>query len=67
MSVAEVMVRMSAEDTIKAGTEIAKKYGENEEIQRQNKPGRVEPTYYRVQLERDGSGWSGGWSSGRTR
>jgi len=59
---------MSAEETIRAGTEIAKKYGENEEIQRQNRPGKVEPGRYRVELEKEGrSEWSGGWAGGRTR
>ena len=59
---------MSAEEKIKAGTEIAKKYGENSEVQRQNQPAKIEPTYYRVQLENEGrSNWSGGWAGGRTR
>jgi hypothetical protein len=59
---------MSTVETIRAGLEIAKKYGENSEVQRQNQPGKVEPTYYRTQLEREGrSEWSGGWAGGRTR
>jgi len=59
---------MSDEDKIRAGTEIAKKYGENEEVQRQNRPGKVEPSQYRVELEREGrSAWSGGWAGGRSR
>jgi hypothetical protein len=59
---------MSAEDVVKAGTETAMKYGENEEVQRKNRPGKVEPSYYRVELEKEGrSSWSGGWAAGRTR
>ncbi|WP_263351371.1 hypothetical protein [Acidicapsa acidisoli] len=59
---------MSAAEKIQTGTEIAMKYGENVEIQRQNQPTKVEPTYYRAQLEQEGrSGWSGGWAGGRTR
>lgn len=59
---------MSDEDKVKAGTEAAKKYGENEEIQRTNRPGKVEPSYYRVEQEREGkSTWSGGWAGGRSR
>jgi hypothetical protein len=58
---------MSAEDVVKAGTEIARKYGENEEIQRKARPERVQPSYYRVELEKEGrSSWSGGWAGGRT-
>jgi hypothetical protein len=59
---------MNNEETIQAGTEIARKYGENEEVQRQNQPDKVVPSYYRVQLEKEGqSEWSGGWAGGRTR
>jgi hypothetical protein len=59
---------MSAEDAVKAGTEIARKYGENEDIQRKVRPEKVEPSYYRVELEKEGrSSWSGGWAGGRTR
>jgi hypothetical protein len=59
---------MSNDDKIKAGTEIAKKYGENEEIQRKGRSERIEPSFYRVELEKDGrSAWSGGWAGGRTR
>jgi hypothetical protein len=59
---------MSAEDVVKAGLETAKKYGENEEVQRQNRPGKVEPTYHRIELEKTGrSEWSGAWAGGRTR
>jgi len=59
---------MSDEDKIRAGTEIARKYGENEEVQRQNRPGKVEPSYHRTELEREGrSAWSGGWAGGRSR
>jgi hypothetical protein len=59
---------MSAEEVVKAGTEAALKYGGTEETQRKNGPGKVEPSYYRVQLEKEGhSSWSGGWAGGRTR
>ena len=59
---------MSDEEKVKAGTEAAKKYGENEEIQRKARPEKVEPSHYRVELEKEGrSNWSGGWAGGRTR
>jgi hypothetical protein len=58
---------MSDAEKIKAGTEAAKKYGETEEIQHLTRPGRVEPSHYRVELEREGrSAWSGGWAGGRS-
>jgi type IV secretion system protein VirD4 len=34
----------------------------------QNRPGKVEPSYHRTELEREGrSTWSGGWAGGRSR
>jgi len=59
---------MIDEEKVKAGTEAALKYGGTEEVQKKNAPGKVEPSYYRVELEREGrSTWSGGWAGGRVR